>query len=72
MLNFIHKLHLLYLLKQKICEKAAAQRKTGKQTVANSKPADKSVNSYSKLQNSKTKPVISPSVSYGYYLLILM
>ena len=32
---------MLYLLKQKICEKAAAQRKIGKQTVANSKPADK-------------------------------
>jgi hypothetical protein len=34
---------LWYLLKQKICEKAAAQRKLGKQTVANSKPADKKV-----------------------------
>ena len=67
-LNFIHKLHLWYLLKQKICEKAAAQRKTGKQTVANSKPPDKKVWTLTqsfKIQSKGT--VVSPAVRYVYY-----
>ena len=70
-LNFIHKLHLWYLLKQKICEKAAAQRKTGKQTVANSKPPDKKVWTLTQSFKIQSKGiVVSSAVRCVYYFNI--